>query len=115
MICPNCKTELPDGCTDCFVCGWEADSEERNDWTLIGTVENAAFAGLAKETLEASGIPVVVMSKSGFFGYAGLMLRPFFDAGKSWAFELAVPAWHRREAEDILDGTLGEKWKRGVS
>jgi len=110
VYCPKCNYQLQDGSTDCCVCGWELSEPGPVGWVLVGTVDGDVFANLAREILKASGIPAVVISKSGFFGNIGLTLTPFFSAGKSWDYELSVPTAHSQEAADILSATLGEKW-----
>ncbi|MCK4607022.1 MAG: hypothetical protein KAU35_06985 [candidate division Zixibacteria bacterium] len=79
---------------------------------VLGCVDGKAFADLARGVLESVGIPVVVVSGSGFFGDIGLPLNPVFDPKLSCSFEISVPAAHRSEAAELLDMTLGDKWKR---
>jgi hypothetical protein len=78
---------------------------------LVGIVESQVFADLARETLKSCDIPVVVVSRSGFFGSVGLPLNPFYRP-KSAAFEISVPAVFKEEAIEVLDATLGDKWQR---
>ena len=98
--------------TTCYVCGTEIE-EQQVMWVSIGYIEDAVSAGLVEETLKSCDIPAVVISKSGFFGSAGLPLNPFFSSA-SPQFEIKVPATFVEEASDVLDATLGNNWNRSV-
>ena len=112
MYCPKCKSALPDGSVACDICGWELSTDEQSEWGVVGTVEQQVFADLARETLNSQDIPNVVVSKGGFFGSVGLNFNPLFDSRKPWVFEVSVPAVFASEAAELLDVTLGDKWKR---
>ncbi len=112
MHCPKCDCELENGSTRCHICGWETSESSPTGWVALGCVDGKAFADLARGALESAGIPVVVISGSGFFGDIGLPLNPIFDPKLSCSFEISVPAVHRSEAADLLSITLGDKWKR---
>ena len=112
MYCPKCKSELPDGSVACDVCGWELSADEQSEWVVLGSVEQQVFADLARETLNSQDIPNVIVSKGGFFGSVGLNFNPLFDSRKSWVSEVSVPVAHAAAAAELLDGILGDKWKR---
>ncbi len=111
MQCPRCKAELERTGADCGVCGWEPSSEDQSEWKMVGAVEGKAFADLARATLNSMEIPNTVISKSGFFGDAGLTLTPFFGQESSPHFEVSVPVGFAVAAADALSVTLGTKWK----
>lgn len=111
VFCPACKAEWPDNVTECPICGRELGEREAETWVLIGFVEDKLSADFAKETMSAYEIPVVVVSKSGFFGNVGLTLTEFYS-GKSGQFEVSVPSSHAEEARELLAMTLGAKWQR---
>jgi hypothetical protein len=111
VVCPRCKAELDDSVTQCYVCGYEFDSEEETEWVLLGTIEDKLSADFAQEALKSYDIPAVIISRSGFFGNVGLSLNPFYKPGAA-TFEVRVPKTHEEAAVDILDMTLGEKWQR---
>ncbi len=111
-FCPACKSDWPDGTANCPICGKELDAETAEaQWVMIGTVDNKLSADFAKETLETYEIPVVVISRSGFFGNIGLTLTGF-HSGAQELFEVSVPSDEAEEASEILHLALGEKWQR---
>ena len=110
MICPECKIELENGKMICPICGWE--SNEKQEWVVLGTIKDRPFADLARETLKSMGIPAVVLSRSGFFGDVGLPLNSVFEGGKVGTYEIKVPQSYINEAADTLDMTLGDQWQR---
>ena len=103
--CPACKAERKEDADVCPVCGL-ARTETREGWMVIGSVNDRISADFVLETLKSCGIPGVVMSRSGFFGNAGLQLIPFHSVG-SGEFEISVPAEHKEEAEEIFQMTVG--------
>ena len=114
-ICPVCKTEWDDSLTDCPVCAREitADPAESGapDWVLLGYVADNVSADYAREVLQSYEVPVVVISKSGFFGKAGLTLQSFHSSGAQ-LFEVMVPTDYVEEATGLMDMILGDKWRR---
>ncbi len=111
VLCPKCNQELPNGVSECYKCGHELDESEKTDWVMLGTIENKLYADFAKETLASYNIPVVVISKDGFFGHIGLPLRPFYNSDSA-PFEISVPAVYSEEAIEIMNAVLGSKWHR---
>ncbi|MFZ5981445.1 MAG: hypothetical protein ACOYVF_12530 [Candidatus Zixiibacteriota bacterium] len=110
MLCPVCKNEWEEGTAHCPICGYELnDYNEEAEWIIIGDIDDKVSADYAKETLLSSEIPVVIFSKSGFFGNVGLPLHPFYKPGTG-VFEVAVPGEYQEEAVEILDIILGEQW-----
>lgn len=111
--CPVCKTELAEDMQTCYVCGGDPRMEnmENQEWVVLGTIDDKLHADFGEETLKSCHIPVVVMSKSGFFGNIGLFLNPMYTDTSS-AFEISVPEQYLEEATDILDMTLGTKFHR---
>jgi hypothetical protein len=114
VYCPKCKRELPNGVTECFVCGCDLTEAGESDWIVIGEIENKLYADFAKETLASCGIPAVIISNDGFFGSLGLPMRPFYNS-QSAPFEISVPAVYCEEAIEILDMTVSDKWRRKES
>lgn len=78
---------------------------------MIGTVKSQLTADFAKETLTTYEIPVVVISRSGFFGNIGLPLTSFHK-GEPALFEISVPADDAEEASEILLLALGDQWQK---
>lgn len=113
-FCPVCKTEWEDGVTECPVCSRElgkADAEKsESTWVLLGFISDPISADYAREVLKSYDIPAVVISKSGFFGQAGLTLPGFYSAG-SQLFEVSTPEECVEEALGVLDMVLGDKWQ----
>lgn len=113
--CPVCKTEWPQNVTECPVCAHELEPSENtlepDGWVMVGYVADKISADYVKEVLGSYEIPAVVLSKSGFFGQAGLMLQGFYKTGAQ-AYEISVPAEAVEEATGILDMILGDKWRR---
>ena len=101
--------------TECPVCNREIGKavEEPQDvkWLLLGFIEDKISADYAKEILGSYEIPVVVISKSGFFGQAGLTLPGFYKAGAQM-FEVSVPEDCVEEASGVLDMALGDGWRK---
>lgn len=111
VVCPECNHDQPDNGDQCLVCGHELPEAGADDWLVLGTLENKVFADLAREALVSSNIPAVLRSKDGFFGSIGLPLHPFYG-GQSASFEILVPAACRSDAEEVLNMTVGDKWRR---
>ena len=113
MYCPVCKAELSSDTQTCYVCGNDpkADVKEAEEWVVLGIIDDKLHADFAEETLKSCKIPVVIFSKSGFFGNIGLSLNPFYT-NSSPAFEISVPSNYLEEATDVLDMTLGSKFHR---
>jgi hypothetical protein len=80
-------------------------------WVKIGSIADCLSADFAREVLCSYEIPAVVISRSGFFGQAGLTLTRFYKSGAS-LFEVSVPSDVIEEACGVLDMTLGETWCR---
>ncbi len=115
MFCPACKTEWARGMSECPVCSKEfpsdpADSPDAN-WVLLGYVGDPMSADYAREVLKSYEVPAVVISKSGFFGRAGLTLQSFYSPGAQ-LFEVSVPSDYLEEAAGIMDMILGDKWQK---
>lgn len=110
-FCSECNVELKPGDESCFVCGKKIESDAGKAWVMIGSVGDKISADFAKATLESQNIPVVVISKSGFFGTAGLPLIPFYSP-ESAMFEVSVPVSFSEEASTVCRMTLGEKWQQ---
>jgi hypothetical protein len=78
---------------------------------MIGYVSDQVTADYAKEILASCDIPVVVHSRSGFFGTVGLTLPSFYNSGAA-PFEISVPEDFSDEASQILGEALGEQWQK---
>jgi len=109
--CPECNMALQGNPERCYICGSKVKQEAEQGWVVVGTVDDKPFADMARETLQACEVPAVVISRSGFFGNVGLPLNPIYET-KPASFEISVPAEFRDEAIDVLDATLGDKWRR---
>jgi len=110
--CPVCKTEWDPPIAQCPVCSGELSAgKEDSAWTLLGAIRDKMSADFAKEVLSSYEIPAVVISKSGFFGQAGLTFNTFYKTG-SGLFEISVPTEHVQEAREILNMAVGESWQR---
>ena len=110
--CPVCKAEVDDDAENCCICGHEFDKkDEEVKWITLGEIEDKLSADFAKEVLTTYNIPVVIFSRSGFFGNIGLPLNPFYKPGSA-LFEVSVPKDYSEEASDVLEMTLGDKWHR---
>lgn len=112
VSCPSCHKDWAADVTSCPVCGVDLETEERDNWIVLGEIDNKLAADFARETLTAYDIPAVVLSKSGFFGNVGLTLTPFHNARQSGAFEVSVPESFAEEASEILTMAVGEAWRR---
>ena len=112
MLCPVCKNKWEEGTAHCPICGYELnDNKEQTEWIIIGDIDDKVSADYAEVTLQSSEIPVVVFSKSGFFGNVGLPLHPFYKPGTG-IFEIAVQRQLYEEAVEILDIILWERWHK---
>lgn len=109
--CPVCKVEIAVGADSCPVCGHEFDGEEHPEWAVLGSIGDKLSADFAAETLKSMNIPVVVVSRSGFFGDVGLPLNPFYKSSEPM-YEILVPPGFEEQAADALDGTMSGKWQR---
>ncbi len=103
--CPACKAERKEDADVCPVCGL-ARSDNQEGWMIVGSVNDRISADFVLETMKSCNIPAVVISRSGFFGTAGLPLTPFHSVG-SGEFEISVPAEYKEEAEEIFNMTVG--------
>lgn len=113
--CLKCKTEWDDSMTECPVCaediGGDQTDETTTGWVLLGHIADNFSADFAREALKSYEVPVVIISKSGFFGKAGLILPSFYGSGAQ-LFEVMIPADYAEEAVGLLDMLLGDKWQR---
>lgn len=114
-VCQVCKTEWDDSMTECPVCAREIGpgsvDDKTTDWVLVGYIGDNMSADYASEALKDYDVPVVVISKSGFFGKVGLTLQSFYGSGAQ-LYEVMVPADYVEEAANLIDMILGDKWRR---
>lgn len=113
--CPRCKERIADNLTTCPKCGYDFDKNnvdtDKHEWIMIAKIFDKTSADYAEETLKSYGVPVVIISESGFFGQVGLNLPSV--SGKGYGkFQIHILAPFRQEAEDILNMILGEEWER---
>lgn len=106
-FCPVCKSEVKDSLSTCPVCSSDLSTEEKSEWKSIGSIEDKISADYAEETLKSYEIPVVIISRSGFFGAAGLNLNPFHTK-TSGLFNVMVLKDDTEEAIEILRMILGD-------
>ena len=112
MLCPVCKNNWDENTTQCPICGHDLTTEEdKDEWLIIGDIDDRVSADFAKEALNSHGVPAVIFSRSGFFGNIGLPLHPFYKPGGG-IFDIAVQSRFREEAVEILDIILGDRWHR---
>ena len=109
-FCHVCNAEITDDSGKCSVCGVKSETTSVK-WQCIGSIEDKISADYAEETLKSYDIPVVIISKSGFFGAAGLQLNPFYGQS-SGLFEVLVPGDFCEEAVGILQMILGDNWQQ---
>ena len=109
--CPVCKAEVDVDVANCPICGHELDEAKEAKWVSLGEIEDKLSADFAKEVLTSYNIPVVIFSRSGFFGNIGLPLNPFYKPGSAM-FEVSVPEDDSEEALEVLKMTLGDRWHR---
>jgi len=110
-FCPVCNSEWDEGTSECPVCGHDLTGDDEDIvWVVLGSFRDRLTADLAKETLDATEIPAVLFSRSGFFGNIGLTMTPFYG-GDPAAFEISVPEEWAEEAMDTLNAVLGDTWR----
>ncbi len=109
MFCPNCKNEIDEQISTCNFCGQKLERGEI-EWVVLGHIEDKISSDFAREIMKSYDIPAVVVSKSGFFGNAGLSLGAFFSS-KAMLFEVMVPEPYFAEAKEVMEMTLGERWQ----
>ncbi|MBD3402953.1 hypothetical protein GF420_08650 [candidate division GN15 bacterium] len=111
-FCHSCHNYWDEQLTTCPICGEDMDEQHKDEWVLLGTIDDKLSADFARESLESYDIPAVVISKSGFFGNIGLPLNPFYNPNAVASFEVSVPSGYIEEACQILDMTVGKNWHR---
>ncbi len=109
--CPACKSEIQPNTDSCAICNHAFDTNIKSEWIKIGSIQDNISAGYAKETLESSKIPVVIISNSGMFGAAGLSLNPFHGEAQG-LFDVSVPEEYAKEATEVLNMILGDSWTK---
>ncbi|MFQ5498176.1 MAG: hypothetical protein ACE5FH_00750 [Candidatus Zixiibacteriota bacterium] len=108
--CHECDVELRGDQHICYLCGEPLTRDKKSAWVKIGTVNNHMSAEYARETLKEYDVPIVVISKSGFFGNVGLPLSSFWKS-EVGLFEVYTPAVYQTEAGELLEMVLGNSWK----
>lgn len=112
MLCPICKKNWNENTTQCPICGHDLTAEDdKDEWIVLGDIDDRVSADLAKEALNSHGVPAVIFSRSGFFGNIGLPLHSFYKSGGG-IFDIAVQSRFCEEANEILDFILGDQWHR---
>ncbi len=101
--------------SECPVCSHELEASEpgakKTPWVLVGYIGDKMSADYAREVLISYEIPTVVISKSGFFGQAGLTLQSFYKP-EAQLFEVSVPSDCIEEAVGVLNMVLGDQWRK---
>jgi RNA polymerase subunit RPABC4/transcription elongation factor Spt4 len=113
MYCRECNHNWPDDYENCPICAKplrDPNNPDTGEWMLLGSVLDKVSSDFAREVLASYKIPAVVISRSGFFGNAGLTFNTFYKPGSS-LFEVFVPGDHRQEAAGILKMALGDQWQ----
>lgn len=110
-FCPVCKSELSLDADVCPICNLEIKNHDGSKWVQIGSIEDQMSSDYAEETLKSNNIPVVIISKSGFFGTIGLSLNPFYGSTEG-SFIVSVPEDFAEEATEILNMVIGESWTK---
>lgn len=78
---------------------------------MAGSIDDKLSADYAREVLKSFEIPVVITSRSGFFGEIGLPMNPFYSSG-SPMFEVSVPSEYKDEAIEFLVSAVGDRFHR---
>ena len=98
--------------TTCPICSKELTKGGQGvTWVKIGAISDSISADFAREVLKSYDIPAVVISKSGFFGQAGLTFTTFYKPGAN-LYEVSVPEDVVEEACGVLEMALGDAWIR---
>ena len=118
--CPKCNAEFDDECKVCPECGdilaeqlpVASGAAVATDfyWTQICGVRSEARAESAKEALDSSNIPSVIMS-SRFASRNRHQLVTSFPGLEATDFSIVmVPKEFREEAEMVVEAALGDDW-----
>ncbi len=104
LVCPDCNRPLVDQLPP------EVTAAESPDdsWVVVGKVASQVKAEMAREALDSSQVPSVVLSST--FGAYGRGLDFQFGVGNSDASGnvIMVPREYREEALVVLEAILGE-------
>jgi hypothetical protein len=116
--CPNCEYEYRSELTICPDCNEKLVSAKKtatsavspdDSWVKVIDFVNRAAAGRAKETLDKSNIPSVIMSAAFDNLHADRLRTEMLDAGADPCVIL-VPREFRDEAEIMIESTMGEDY-----
>ncbi len=119
-FCPKCRTEYEAGVTRCSDCDEllvaelppvenEFSTTNLENWKCVANLTSTAYAQMVEEGLREAGIPVVVISQSGYFGTSGMMGTALFNPAGS-GYDVMIPEDSVAEADAIATEMFGEIW-----
>lgn len=108
-ICPDCKEHLLDQLPPKPLDNLENEFLGDQDWIQIATLTSEQYAQMVQEGLRLQGIPIVVMSKTGHFGYTGQMGTSSFRP-VGGGYQVLVPANRVEEAHQAAEALIGDIW-----
>ncbi len=121
-FCPKCRAEYETGTTRCSDCDellvaelppLETEFSETNfeNWKCVANLTSTSYAEMIMEALREAGIPVVVLSQSGYFGTSGMMGTALFNPAGA-GYSVMIPEDHIAEADIIATEMFGEVWTK---
>ncbi|MBK7090958.1 MAG: DUF2007 domain-containing protein [bacterium] len=119
-FCPKCRAEYEAGTTRCSDCEEALVAElapveteftptDYDNWKCVANLTSTAYAEMIQEALREAGIPVVVLSQSGYFGTSGMMGTALFNSAGA-GYSVMIPEDHITEADAIATEMFGEIW-----
>ncbi len=121
-FCPKCRAEYEPGITRCSDCDealvaelppLETEFSDTNfeNWKCVANLTSTSYAEMIMEGLREAGIPVVVLSQSGYFGTSGMMGTALFNPAGA-GYSVMIPEDHIAEADIIATEMFGEIWTK---
>lgn len=121
-FCPKCRAEYEPGFTRCSDCDellvaelppLETEFSDTNyeNWKCVANLTSTSYAEMIMEGLREAGIPVVVLSQSGYFGTSGMMGTALFNPAGA-GYSVMIPEDHIAEADIIATEMFGEIWTK---
>jgi hypothetical protein len=106
-VCPDCDEKLVDALPDEET--YEEVKEYKN-WVQLARLTSLPSVEMLQELFESKGIPIVVQSGVGYFGYTGQMgpssFRPVWGE-----YSIFVPEEFAFEADQEAGLMLGDEWQ----
>jgi len=123
-FCPKCTYEYKANINECPDCGEQlVDSlpeptefrdeevDPDKEWIELARLTSNQYAEMVVEALLAKDIPAIVHSKSGHYGYIGVM-GPSSFASVGDGFLIMVPREFTEIADKEAELVLGDIWTR---